>query len=113
MITRYAEFVGAIHAGRENDFYAFVEERLVPLWTKFEGATAVSVSREVSRDEGAPSMPLLLAISYPDEAALERAMACDARFRSREETRALLTMFDGTIFHRVTRQSSYEVRKAG
>ena len=48
-----------------------------------------------------------------DEAALERAMACDARFRSREETQALLTMFDGTIFHRVTRQSSYEVRKAG
>jgi hypothetical protein len=103
MITRYAEFVGTVHAGKEEAFFRFVEETLVPLWLKFDGAVEVTVSRELERDEGAPSTPLLLEISYPDEAALARAMACDARFQSREETKRLLTMFDGSIYHRVMR----------
>ncbi|MET0529083.1 MAG: hypothetical protein ABW003_12230 [Microvirga sp.] len=110
MITRYAEFVGTVHAGKEDAFFRFVEETLVPLWLKFDGAVDVTVSRELGRDEGAPSIPLLLAISYPDEEALERAMACDARFQSREETKRLLTMFDGTVYHRVTTSIS---RKPG
>jgi len=112
MITRYAEFVGTVHTGREEAFFRFVEETLVPLWLKFDGAVDVTVSRELERDEGAPSIPLLLAISYPDEAALERAMACDARFQSREETKRLLTMFDGIVYHRVTASVSRKTEPA-
>ncbi|MBA8801478.1 hypothetical protein FHW77_005234 [Agrobacterium sp. RC10-4-1] len=102
MLIRYAEFVGTIKAGKQEEFYDFVETTLTPLWTKFDGAVNVSVCRELERDEGAPSMPLLLAITYPDQAALERAMACDARFQSREQTQHLLTMFEGKVYHRVT-----------
>ncbi|MBO9127202.1 MULTISPECIES: hypothetical protein [unclassified Rhizobium] len=102
MIIRYAEFVGQIHEGKEAEFYRFVQDVLTPLWTQFDGAVSVTVSRELERDEGAPSMPLLLAIAYPDKAALERAMACDARFESREQTKILLAMFDGVVYHRVT-----------
>ncbi|MBB3317440.1 MULTISPECIES: hypothetical protein [unclassified Rhizobium] len=102
MIIRYAEFVGAIREGKEFEFFRFVQEVLTPLWTKFDGAESVTVSREVERDEGAPSMPLLLAIAYSDKGALERAMACDARFESREQTKTLLEMFDGVVYHRVT-----------
>jgi hypothetical protein len=109
MIIRYAEFVGNIHAGKDDEFFRFVEDILVPLWTKFDGASSVTVCREVERDEGAPSMPLLLAIAYPDKAALERAMACDARFESRDQTKTLLGMFDGVVYHRVTDRLVHQV----
>ncbi|MDT6942404.1 hypothetical protein RI570_20305 [Brucella pseudogrignonensis] len=65
--------------------------------------------RELERDEGAPSTPLLLAITYPDQTALERAMACDARFQSREQTQHLLTMFEGKVYHRVTSAAIHEL----
>jgi hypothetical protein len=109
MLIRYAEFVGTIKTGKQDEFYNFVETTLAPLWTKFDGALSVSVCRELERDEGAPSMPLLLAITYPDKAALERAMACDARFQSREQTQHLLTMFDGTVYHRVTSAAIHDL----
>jgi hypothetical protein len=109
MIIRYAEFVGTIQNGREEEFFAFVKDVLTPLWTKFDGAESVTVSKEMERDDGAPSMPLLLSISYPDRAALERAMACDARFKSREQTKTLLGMFDGVVYHRLTDRVAHHV----
>jgi hypothetical protein len=109
MIIRYAEFVGRIQDGKEDEFFAFVKDVLTPLWTKFDGAASVTVSREMERDEGAPSMPLLLAISYPDRTALDCAMACDARFESREQTKTLLGMFDGVVYHRVTERMMHHV----
>jgi hypothetical protein len=75
----------------------------------FDGATGVTVSREISREDGAHEMPLLLAITYPDAAALERAMACDARFQSRDQTKHLLEMFDGVVYHRVTEAAIHEL----
>ncbi|WP_111565229.1 hypothetical protein [Rhizobium sp.] len=113
MLIRYAEFVGTIKAGKEDEFHSFVENTLTPLWTKFDGAVSVSVCRELERDEGAPSTPLIVAITYPDHAALERAMACDARFQSREQTRHLLTMFDGKVYHRVTSAAIHDLSAQG
>lgn len=112
MLTRYAEFVGTIHAGKEDEFFRFVSETLTALWTQFDGATKVAICRELERDEGAPETPLILAISYPDKAALERAMACDARFQSREETKRLMEMFDGTVYHRVTQAIEHDLGQA-
>ncbi|WIE36141.1 hypothetical protein [Agrobacterium tumefaciens] len=113
MPNHNAEFVGTIKAGKEDEFYSFVEKTLTPLWAKFDGAVSVAVCRELERDEGAPSMPLLLAITYPDQAALERAMACDARFQSREQTQQLLTMFDGKVYHRVTSAAIHDLSVQG
>lgn len=109
MLIRYAEFVGAIQDGKREAFFAFVKDVLTPLWTKFDGATKVTVSRELERDDGAPEMPLLLAITYPDKAALERALVCDARFQSRDETKRLLAMFEGSVYHRVTEVAAYDL----
>lgn len=102
MITRYAFFEGTIKAEMHEAFFAFVAEKLVPEWTQFDGASNIEVHREVERDDGAPGFPLVLAISYPDGAALERAMRCPARYRSRELTGELMQMFDGRIHHHVT-----------
>ena len=109
MLIRCAEFVGSIRDGKEKEFFQFVREVLTPLWTKFDGAIKVVVSRELERDEGAPKMPLLLAITYPDNNALEQAMACDARFQSRDQTKHLLEMFEGKVYHRVTEAVVYDL----
>lgn len=103
MLTRFALFEGTVRDGGRDDFRAFVLEKLVPLWSAFEGATQVRVMFGEEHDEGAPQFPLILSIDYPDRAALERAMACPARFRSRDVTGELVARwFDGRIHHHVT-----------
>lgn len=107
MITRYALFEGAIKTGQKEAFQAFVNSNLIPLWTAFDGAQEVRVMFGAERDEGAPEFPLILAISYPDRDAMDRALACDARFKSREVTGELMTMFDGRIHHHVTEAQNF------
>lgn len=103
MITRYALFEGSVNPGQIEAFRAHVNEHLVPLWTKFDGAQEVRVMFSDDRDEGAPEYPLILAISYPDLAAMDRALACDARFASKDATAVMVEKyFTGRIHHHVT-----------
>ncbi|MCB1451218.1 MAG: hypothetical protein KDJ67_14055 [Nitratireductor sp.] len=103
MITRYAMFEGSVKPGKTEAFRAAVEERLVPLWKQFAGAREVRVMFGEERDEGAPEFPLILAISYPDRAAMELALASPARAKSREVTGEIVAeLFDGRIHHHVT-----------
>lgn len=108
MITRYALFEGQVKGGKTTAFRQFVEDELVPLWTKFEGALEVRVMFSEERDEGAPEYPLVLAISYPDRQAMTEALTCDARFASKDKTAELVDQFfDGRIHHHVTTAQSY------
>ena len=101
MIIRYALFEGTIHDGREAAFRQFVRDRLVPLWTRFPGATAVSVQFGTERDEAAPTYAMALAISYPDMESCNRALQSDVRMESRKVTGELLEMFTGRVHHHV------------
>jgi len=108
MITRYALFEGSIKTGHEADFRTFVNEKLVPLWTQFDGAQEVRVMFGEDRDEGAPEFPLILAITYPDLEAMGRALECDARFKSRDVTGELVDLyFEGRIHHHVTEAQNF------
>ena len=111
MITRYALFEGAVKDGQTTAFRAFVNERLVPLWTSFDSAVEVRVMFGEDRDEGAPEFPLILAISYDDVAGMENALSCDARFKSREVTGELVERyFDGRIHHHVMAASQHPLQ---
>lgn len=107
MIVRYALFEGEIHQGHEAEFRRFVNERLVPLWTRFPGAEDVRVGFGTERDEGAPAYALVLAIRYPDMQACNLALQSDVRFESREVTRDLLAMFTGRVHHHVFETDAY------
>jgi hypothetical protein len=109
MIIRYALFDGTIHEGREEEFRAFVKERLVPLWTQFPGAEEVRVLYGIDRDEGAPAYAMALAIRYPDMAAVEKALQSAVRFQSREVTGELLKLFSGKIHHHLFDAVEYPV----
>lgn len=109
MITRFAFFEGAVKPDRTEAFRAAVRDRLVPLWTQFTGNTDVRVMFGEERDEGAPEFPLVLAITYPDRAAMTAALECPARFRSREVTGEIVAeFFEGRIHHHVTELTEYK-----
>ena len=107
MIIRYALFEGHIHEGREEEFRAFVKERLVPLWTQFPGAVEVQVLDATDRDEGAPHYAMALAIRYPDVTACNRALASPVRAQSRGVTGELLKLFTGKVHHHVFEANEY------
>ncbi|MFD1790362.1 hypothetical protein ACFSE0_01795 [Ochrobactrum teleogrylli] len=101
MIVRQAFFEGAIHAGREDAFKAYVAKTLMPMWLQFPGILDVRVLYAVERDEGAPSYPMVLWTVYDSREALAEALASPIRYESREATKGLLAMFDGHIHHHV------------
>ncbi|WP_179379373.1 hypothetical protein [Jannaschia marina] len=103
MITRYALFEGTVTEGQEAAFRAAVLEELLPKWKAFPGALAVRVTFGDARDPGAPEFPLILAVDYPDIAAVEAALASPARTEGKAATEALLPrFFEGRIHHHVT-----------
>lgn len=109
MITRFALFEGTVKPGQTQAFRTAVLDRLVPLWTQFTGNTDVRVMFSEERDEGAPEYPLILAITYPDRAAMEAALACPARFKSKEVTGEIVAeYFEGRIHHHVTELNTFE-----
>jgi hypothetical protein len=101
MYIRCAFFEGKVKAGQEQAFHDFVSEKLVPLWTKFPGAEEVRVLSQNGSDTDNPHYAMVLAIKYPSMDAINKALASDVRFKSREVTGELVKMFDGRIFHTV------------
>jgi hypothetical protein len=99
MFKRLAFFEGAIARGREAEFDAYIKERLVPLWTRFPGATRVEILREVEVEDGAHRYPLVLQTTYAARDAIEKALESKVRLESREMTKGLLAMFEGRVFH--------------
>lgn len=111
MYIRYAFFEGHVKDGMSAAFYQFVRERLVPLWVTFPDATEVRVLRQEDSDTPAPHYALVLAIKYPNLAAIDEALKSDVRAQSREVTKDLVKMFDGRIFHTVFKAEHDEVLK--
>lgn len=109
MITRFALFEGHVKPGQTQAFRTAVTERLVPLWKAFPGNSDVRVMFGEERDEGAPEFPLILAITYPDRAAMEGALNSDARSQSREVTGEIVAeYFVGRLHHHVTEASEHK-----
>ena len=100
MLMRMAVFEGRVKPGQEAGFHRYVTERLAPLWRQFDGAAEVRVLFGAEQDASAPEYPLILAITYPDRAAMERALASPARYESRDLLPELFEKyFDGRMHH--------------
>ena len=109
MITRYALFEGKVHDGQEAAFRTAVTAEILPLWKQFPGALSVRVSYAVKRDEGAPEFSMILAVSYPDVAAVDAALASEVRTRARAATDSVIgRFFTGRIHHHVMDAEDFE-----
>ncbi|TJZ91393.1 hypothetical protein FA743_11415 [Paracoccus gahaiensis] len=110
MITRFALFEGRIHDGQQDAFRQAILSHVLPEWNAFPGALAVRVNFAQSRDEGAPEIPMILAISYPDLETVEAALASPVRARAKAATEAVLAQyFEGRIHHHVTAAHDHDL----
>ena len=114
IVTRYALFEGRVHDGMTAAFRAAVLAEVLPHWKAFPGVLAVRVCFADERDEGAPELPLILAISYADRAAVDTALASAARAQAKAATEAILARyFDGRIHHHITQAHDHVMAPAG
>ena len=63
---------------------AFVTEKLTPLWRQFACAQEVRVLFGVEQDANGPTIPLILAITYADHAAMEKGVSSPARYTAKD-----------------------------
>jgi len=84
VITRFAIFEGKVRQGREADMRRFVEERLAPLWREFAQAVKVEIQFGEVQDPNGPIIPLMLAITYKDEAGMQAGLDSGPRYESRD-----------------------------
>ncbi|MDJ0612416.1 MAG: hypothetical protein QNJ29_01985 [Rhizobiaceae bacterium] len=84
MITRYAIFGGQVKPGMEAAMREWVSENLTPLWRKFACAGEVRVLFGVEQDATGPNIPLILAVTYADQEAMENGLSSAARYEARD-----------------------------
>jgi hypothetical protein len=108
MITRFALFEGHIKPSDTEAFRAAVLAEVLPHWEAFPGVLAVRVCFSNERDDGAPEFPLILAISYPDRAAVDVALASPERALAMAATKSILARyFHGRVHHHITEAHEY------
>ena len=103
MITRFALFDGHVKPSDVEAFRAAVLAEVLPHWKSFPGVLAVRVCFSNERDDGAPEFPLILAVSYPDRAAVDVALASPQRALAMAATNSILARyFSGRVHHHIT-----------
>jgi len=111
MITRFALFDGHVTPGDTEAFRAAVLAEVLPHWKSFPGVLAVRVCFSNERDDGAPELPLILAISYPDRKSVDVALASPERALAVAATNSVLARyFRGHVHHHVTEANDHVVQ---
>lgn len=101
MFTRSAVFEGAIHAGKEDEFFQIVEDKLLPIWKKMPQAINVRVMRTSGCDAGSAPIFMVQEIDYPSMEAIEEALKSPVRVEGRAVTDELMKMCNGRFYHLV------------
>jgi hypothetical protein len=107
MYIRCAFFRGQVKPGLEAEFNRYIREQLVPLWTRFPGAQEVRVLRQLESDVDDPRLEMVLSVRYPSRESIDLALASEVRLKSREVSKDLIAMFDGTVFHTIFSADEY------
>jgi len=84
MLTKYAFFNGTLKSGMEEKMQQYVQTELQPLWEQFQPSEKVQVMYGFEQEPDGPTIPLVLAVTYRDEAAMNMAMASKARSDARD-----------------------------
>ena len=79
---------------------AYVEETLNPLWMAFKPSEQVRILYGVKAQSDDPAIPLVLAVTYRDQASLDAAMESEARYKARD----LLPQFYDRFFNEIILQ---------
>jgi hypothetical protein len=107
MYIRCAFFKGRVKPGLEEAFKRHVRQVLVPLWTRFPGAQEVRVLRQSESDVDDPRLDMVLSVRFATRQAIDLALASDVRMKSREMSKPLFEMFEGSVFHTIFTADEY------
>lgn len=99
MYTRSAIFHGEIKAGREEEFYAAVRDKLVPAWSQMLHATAVRVYRPRHSDPDGKDVFLVQEIDYPSLDHIEEALSSPRREAAMAALASVQDLYDGKHHH--------------
>lgn len=106
MFTRSAIFEGAIHEGKEEEFFAMVEDRLLPIWRRMPGALNVRVMRPLRSDPGSAPIILVQEVDYPSMEAIDLALESPVRVEGRAVTDDMMKLCNGRFYHLVYQRIS-------
>jgi uncharacterized protein (TIGR02118 family) len=101
MFIRCAFFKGKIIHGLEKKFHLYWEDNLVPLWSSFPNLRELRVMCEVESDDSENPFPLVMAMKFDSRKKIEEALASSTRWKSKEASKELLNMFEGTVIHTI------------
>lgn len=104
MYTRSAIFEGQILPGREEEFYAAVQERLLPAWQRMLHALDVRLFRPVRQDEGTAQVILVQEIDYPSLEAIDEALGSPRREAAKAALESVQHLYIGRHYHYVYRR---------
>lgn len=87
----------------------FVEQELLPLWRQFQPSEEVRVLYGVEQEPEGPTIPLVLAVTYRDRQAMDKAMESDARHQARDILPKLYARFfdEINLWHYVFEQDRF------
>jgi hypothetical protein len=103
MITRFAIFEGHVEPVATPAFRAAMLDDVLPLFRAFSGVLSARLGFVDAADDGAPGIVMILAVSYPDTATMDAALASPARAAAKDATEAVLARwFTGRLHHHVT-----------
>jgi antibiotic biosynthesis monooxygenase (ABM) superfamily enzyme len=112
LIIRQGFFEGRIRPGMDDKFFQHVREQMVPVWRSFPGLIELRVSTASATEDGI-EYPLHTSFSFPTQAALEAVLTSPERQEALKRTKILLEMFEGRVFHVVTRQLVHKGQEIG
>jgi antibiotic biosynthesis monooxygenase (ABM) superfamily enzyme len=96
----------------EEKFFRYVRDEMVPIWRSFPGLIELRVSSATATEDGI-EYPLHTTFSYPTQAALDAVLTSPQRQEALKRTKILLEMFEGRVFHVVTRQLVHKGQEIG
>ena len=101
MFIRCGFFKGTIKSGMEEDFHNHWRDNLVPLWSAFPHLLELRVLRDIESDCAESRFPLVMAMRFESRNHIEEALASPTRWESKETSKKLFEMFDGSVIHTV------------
>jgi len=105
MLTRYVFFEGRALVD-DSRFRREVEDQLLPLWQAMPNNSGVRLTFAKTRDADAPSILMVLAVDYPDHAALEASLSSPHRDQTRDHSAVVLaSLFEGRVHHHVMQRA--------
>ena len=97
----------------KKNFYTYWRDDLAPLWSLFPNSLELRVLRDIESDCADSSFPLVMAMRFESRNHIEEALASPTRWDSKETSKKLFEMFEGSVIHTVFRADQFVPFVAG